>query len=563
MEVGDRCGSARSATIITQVDAGAEVEQGREFYADRAWSYAYAALSGADREAPLAADDLELLATAAYMIGRQDEYFSALGRAHQAHLNAGACLHGARCAFWVGMNLAQQGEMGPAGGWLGRARRLVEREGRDCVEQGYLLMPLMFEHEARGDLDAAIATAAEAAGIAERFGDADLLALAFHGQGQLLVAQGRPREGLALLDESMVAVTNGELSPIVSGIVYCGVILGCRAAYELRRAQEWTAALASWCEEQPDMVAFTGRCLVHRTEILGLRGAWAQALEEARRAAQRCLDAHNQRAAGEAAYLEGDLHRLRGSFVAAEEAYTEASRRGREPQPGLALLRLAQGNIDAALAAVRRALGETTVQSRRAGLLPALAEIALAAGDVDVARSACLELEKIAADYESGMLDAVAPYAKGAVELADGNPEAALVSLRRALQAWQELDAPYEVARSRALVAQACLALGDGDAAAMELGAARDAFAKLGAAPDFARIDALASPADSRELHGLTARELEVLSLVAAGQTNKAIAAELVLSARTVERHVSNIFAKLNVSSRAAATAFAYEHKML
>lgn len=545
------------------MDAVAEVERGREFCADRAWRDAYAALSSADRDAPLAADDLELLATAAYMIGRQDEYFSALGRAHQVHLNAGAALHAARCAFWVGINLAQQGEMGPAGGWLGRARRLVDREGRDCVEQGYLLMPLMFEHEARGDLDAAIATAAKAAGIAERFGDADLLALAVHGQGQLLVAQGRPREGLALLDESMVAVTNGELSPIVSGIVYCGVILGCRAAYELRRAQEWTAALAEWCEQQPDMVAFTGRCLVHRTEILGLRGAWGQALKEATRAVQRCLDGHNQRAAGEAVYLQGDLYRLCGNFAAAEAAYTEASRRGREPQPGLALLRLAQGNIDAALAAIRRALGETTEQPVRASLLPALAEVALAAGDVDVARSACLELETIAARYQSGMLDAVAPYAKGAVELADQNPEAALVMLRRAVQAWQELDAPYEVARARALVAQACRALGDSDAAVMELAAARDGFAELGASPDLARIDALASPTHSRGPHGLTARELEVLSLLAAGRTNKAIAAELVLSERTVERHVSNIFAKLNVSSRAAATAFAYEHKML
>jgi len=545
------------------VDAVVEVERGREFCADRAWSDAYAALSGADREAPLAVDDLELLATAAYMIGRQDEYFSVLGRAHQAHLNAGEALHAARCALWVGMNLAQQGEMGRAGGWLGRARRLVEREGRECVEQGYLLMPLMFQHEASGNLDAAIATAAEAARIAERFGDADLLALAVHAQGQLLVSHGQAKVGLGLLDESMVAVTNGELSPIVSGIVYCGVILGCRAAYDLRRAQEWTAALAAWCQEQPDMVAFTGRCLVHRTEILGLRGAWVEALAEARRAGRRCLEAQNQRAAGEAAYLQGDLRRLQGSFAAAEEEYREASQRGREPQPGLALLRLAQGDTDAAYVAIRRALGETTERPGRAGLLPALVEIALAARDVDAARSACLELEEIAAGYEGGMLDAVVPCAKGAVDLADGDPEAALVSLRRASQAWQELDAPYEVARARALVAQACLALGDGDAAGMEQQAARDTFAKLGAAPDVARIDMLAATSGSRELHGLTGRELEVLTLVAAGQTNKAIAAELVLSERTVERHVSNIFAKLGVSSRAAATAFAYEHKIL
>jgi DNA-binding CsgD family transcriptional regulator len=545
------------------VDAVAEIEQGREFYANRAWTDAYAALSGADREAALPANDLELLATAAYMIGREDEYFGALERAHQAHLNAGEALHAARCALWIGMNLAQRGEIGRAGGWLGRARRLIEREGRECVERGYLLIPRMFEHEAMGDLSAAIASAAEAAAIAERFGDADLLAMAVHSQGHLLVSAGHVKEGLALLDESMVAVTTGELSPIVSGIVYCGVIIGCQAAFDLRRAQEWTAALAAWCREQPDMVAFTGRCLVHRTEILGLQGAWVEALEEARRAVERCLDAQNRRAAGQAAYLQGDLHRLQGSFAEAEQAYREASGHGREPQPGLALLRLAQGNIDAASAAIQRALGETRGRPGRAALLPAVVEIALAAGDMEAARSACLELEEIAADYEAGLLNAAVLYAKGAMDLAQGDPEPALVLLRRASQAWQELDAPYEAARARALIAQACLALGDDDAATMERESARDAFARLGAAPDIASIDAQAGRAGSRGPHGLTARELEVLRLVAAGHTNKSIAAELVLSERTVERHVSNIFAKLAVSSRAAATAFAYEHKIL
>jgi DNA-binding CsgD family transcriptional regulator/tetratricopeptide (TPR) repeat protein len=545
------------------VDVVVEIEQAREFYAGRAWSDAYAALSAADRDAALPADDLELLATAAYMIGREDDYFSALGRAHQAHLDAGEALHAARCALWVAMNLAQRGEMGHAGGWLGRARRLVEREGRECVEQGYLLIPRMFEHEAMGDLGAAIVTAAEAAAIAERFGDADLLALAVHSQGHLLVLAGHVKEGLALLDESMLAVTTGELSPIVSGIVYCGVIIGCQAAFDLRRAQEWTAALAAWCREQPDMVAFTGRCLVHRTEILGLRGAWMEALEEARRAVERCLEGQNPRAAGQAAYLQGDLHRLRGSFAAAEQAYREASSHGREPQPGLALLRLAQGNIEAASAAIQRALGETRDRPGRAALLPAIVEIALAAGDVEAARSACRELEEIAAGYEAGMLDAAVLSAKGAVNLARADPEPALVLLRRASQAWLELDAPYECARARVLIAQACLALGDAEAATMEREAARDAFAMLGAAPDIASIAAQARRAGSREPHGLTGRENEVLRLVAAGRTNKSIAAELVLSERTVERHVSNIFAKLGVSSRAAATAFAYEHKIL
>jgi DNA-binding CsgD family transcriptional regulator len=536
----------------------AELERARELYAQRAWRDAHAALSAADRQAPLAAADLELLATAAYMIGRQEEYFELLGRAHRAHLDAGEGLRAADCALWIGINLAQKSDLGRAGGWLGRARRLVEREGRECVEQGYLLIPRMFEQEMRGDPEAAIATAGEILHIAERFGDADLFALAAQSQGYLLVLHGRAKEGVPLLDEAMVAVANGELSPIASGLVYCGVILACQTAYELGRAQEWTAALAAWCQEQPDMVAFTGRCLVHRTEILGLRGAWAEALVEARRAGRRCMEAENPRAAGEAAYLQGDLHRLQGRFDAAEDAYREASHHGCEPQPGLALLRAAQGSTDAALIAVRRALGERTAPSGRARLLPALVEISLAAQDLATARAACAELEAIAATFGSPMLDAMAAHARGALELAGGHGDAALPSLRRAAHTWQELDAPYEVARARALIARACRALGDGDTAQMELDAARETLARLGAAPDLAGLD---GPEQRR--HGLTARELEVLRLVASGASNKVTAAELVLSEKTVERHLSNIFAKLGVSSRAAATAFAYEHGLL
>ena len=545
------------------MDALAEVERGRELYADRAWSDAYAALSGADRKAPLTAGDLELLATAAYMLGRHGDFYAALERAHQTHLNAGDALPAGRCAFWVGINLVQEGEMGRASGWLGRAQRLVDREGGECVEQGYLLIPVMFQREAQGNLEDAIALAAEAIRIGERLGDPDLVALACHHQGHLMIKSGEVQEGLRLLDEAMVSVSTGELSPIPSGIVYCGVILGCQAAYELRRAAEWTVALSQWCEEQPDMVAFTGRCLVHRTEIMALRGAWDQALEEARRAGGRCVQGNNRRAAGEASYLEGEVHRLRGDFSAAEDAYREASQRGREPQPGLALLRLAQGEAGAAATSIRRVLAETTERPARAGLLPAAVEIMLSAGEADEARGACDELEGIAADYEGGILDAVAAQARGALLLAEGDAERALVVLRRAAQCWQELDAPYEAARARALVARGCRALGDEDAATMELAAARLAFTELGAAPALAEIDALGEPAAANDAHGLTARELEVLRLVAAGRTNKAIAAELVLSERTVERHVSNIFAKLGLSSRSAATAFAYEHELV
>jgi DNA-binding CsgD family transcriptional regulator len=545
------------------VDAIEELGRGRESYAGRAWMNAYKSLSHADQAAPLGAEDLELLATSAYMLGRDDEYVSCLERAHHAYLGSGEAMRAARCAFWVGMNLALRGEMGRATGWLGRAQRLVEREGRDCVERGYLLLPLMFEHEATGDYEGAAATAADAAGIGERFGDADLFALAVHSQGILLVKQGRVVEGLGLLDEAMVAVTAGELSPIVSGFVYCGVIMGCQEAYELRRAQEWTAALTRWCEEQPDMVSFTGTCLVHRAEIMQLHGAWPDALEEARRAGQRLAQVRNQSGAAQAFYRQGEVHRLQGRFTAAEEAYREASRSGWEPQPGLALLRLAQGNGDAAAAAIRRAVGETTEPLKRARLLPAYVEIMLAVGDAQEAHSACGELEEISARYDRSMLGAMVAYAEGAVDLAEGDARAALLTLRRAWQVWRDLEVPYEAARVRVLVGLACSVLGDDDTAALELEAARGVFAQLGAVPDLARVDSLTRRVRSIDAHGLTPRELQVLRLVAAGATNKVIAAELVLSERTVDRHVSNIFTKLGVSSRTAATAYAYDHQLI
>ena len=374
------------------------------------WTDEYEALT---RGGPLPADELERLATAAYMLGRDADYFGSLERAHQAHLDDGEALRAARCAFWVGINLMLRGETGPAMGWMGRAQRLVEREGRDCAERGYLLLPAMFRHEAEGDLEAAAATAGEAVACGERFGDRDLFALAAHSQGAFLISLGRVAEGLALLDEAMVAVTAGELSPIASGLVYCGVILGCQAAYEPRRAQEWTAALTGWCEQQPDMVAFTGRCLAHRAELMWLHGAWPEALEEARRAARRSVEGKNELAAADALYVQGEVHRLAGELAAAEEAYREASRSGREPQPGLALLRLAQGDGAAAAAAIRRALGEAVAPPDRARLLPAQVEILLARGEVDEARAAAVELTRIADGQESRMLAAMAARRRG------------------------------------------------------------------------------------------------------------------------------------------------------
>ena len=535
-----------------------DLEHGREAYLGRAWRDAYDFLSTADAQKPLGTDDLELLATCAYMLGREHEYVSLLERAHHLYLDADETPRAVRCAFWCGMTLALRGEMGPGSAWLGRAQRLLERHKHDCVERGYLLMPLVFQHEAAGDFEAAAVVASEAASIAERFGDADGLALASHGEGYMLIKAGHVSEGLARLDQSMLAATAGELSPMVTGIVYCGVILACQEVFDVRRAQEWTAALTRWAEGQPDLVAFTGRCLVHRAEILQLEGAWSDALQEARRARQRFIEAENFGRVGLALYREAELQRLLGEFDAAEQSYREASRHGWDPQPGLAQLRLAQGRAGAATAAIERALEEATDPLRRAVLLPAHVEIALARDEVEAARHACLELATLAARYESAMLGAMVAYAKGAVHLAEGHAKAALTELRPAAAMWQRLEAPYEVARTREQIGLACRALGDNEAASLELDAARDVYATLGAAPDAARLDSRrAGP------HGLSPRELEVLRLVASGRSNREIAAELVISEHTVARHVQNIFAKLDVSSRTAAASFAFEHDLV
>jgi DNA-binding CsgD family transcriptional regulator len=540
-----------------------ELEHGREAYARRAWTDAYESLARADAAGALEAGDLELLARSAYMLGRDDAYRRALERAYQAYVSAGELTSAARCSWWLGHNFLFRGEAAPARGWFARGRRLLERE-EDCAERGYLLLPLLLQHVVNGDYDAAYATASEIAEIGERFADRDLVAMAESAQGQALVRLGRTEEGLRLVDETMVAVTAAELSPIVAGIVYCDTIAFCRDVYELRRAREWTAALTRWCDEQRDMVAHKGLCLVHRAEIMTLEGAWTEALEEARRVAEEfARGVLNERAQGHAAYRQGEVHRLRGEFESAEVAYREASRLGREPQPGLALLRLAQGNADAAAAAIRRAVGETTLPLKRAALLPAYVEIVLAGGDLDAARTACRELDEIAARQASDMLGAAAAYARGQLALAEGDARGGLAALRQAWDAWQELGAPYEAARARAPLGSACFAMGDEETAALELDAARSVFAELGAAADFARAESPGRRQVVGNTHGLTARQLEVLQLVAAGKSNREIAAALVISEHTVARHLQDVYAKLDVSSRTAASKFAFEHELV
>jgi DNA-binding CsgD family transcriptional regulator len=542
--------------------ADTNLDRARRAYRERAWTDAFLAFSRADQRDPLEAEDLELLALAAYLVGRDDVYVGTLERAYNAHANAGQRLRAVRCGFWLGFRLLMRGETGRANGWFARADRLLEADAHTCAERGYLMLPTVERRLDSGEYEVAYAAASEAAAIGESCGDTDLIACARHQQGRIRLQQGQVEAGLGLLDETMVTVAAGELSPLVTGLMYCSVIGACQQVYAFDRTREWTAALTQWCESQPDMVAFVGVCQVHRAEIMQLQGTWAEALEEARRACIRS-QGFDRRATAAAIYQQAEVHRLRGEFGAAERAYQEASRFGLEPQPGLALLRLAQGRCDAAATAIRRVASTTTDRLQRMNLLPAYVEIMLAAEEVQDARRACRELMEIAASFQTGVAGAIAAQACGAVDLAEDDAQAALGALRRAFEVWQRVEIPYAAARVRVLIGLACRALGDEDGAGMELAFARSAFERLGAAPDLARVQELTKGIRSADTYGLTPRERQILRLVATGETNKAIAGKLCLSEKTVDRHVSNIFVKLDVSSRTAATAFAYRNNLL
>lgn len=541
------------------------VVEGREAFARRAWSDAYDHLRAADEHEALGTEDLERLGTAAYLTGHSEVAIATLERLHHALLEDGEVDRAAQWAVWLAIMLFQRGQHAQGGGWLSRAERLLDDADLDCAARGYLLVPAALQAlDGDHDADRALQLCEQVAAIAQRFEDPDLTVMGLLGRGQSLVAMGEVDRGLPLLDEVMVTVTTGDVSPIMAGLAYCAVILACREVFDLRRAQEWTAVLSRWCDDQQDLQPYRGQCLVHRSEIMQLHGEWSAALKEVEQACSHLAETPGDPVMGMARYQQAELLRLRGDFARAEESYRQAGEWGHPIQPGLALLRLAEGRLDDAVAAIRRVLDEAEGDRvRRAQILAAFTEVMLATGDVGAATDGVEELEAIAAGFDSAYLEAVAAEGRGAVLFADGDANGAVAVLRRAWRAWQALDAPYEAARVRVRIARACTALGDDDTAEMELDAARQVFQQLKATPALEEVDALVDRTDAAPPGGLTPREVEVLQLVATGATNREVADALVISEKTVARHLSNMFTKLGIGSRAAATAWAYEHDIV
>jgi ATP/maltotriose-dependent transcriptional regulator MalT len=534
------------------------VEAAREAFGRHSWLEVYTLL--ADSAEDLDADMLEMLAVAANLIGRDQESIRAWERAHAEHLRCGRPDRAALSACWAALTLMLRGDVAQAGGWMTRAERIVEELEADVpvAARGMLLIPAAIAAVSSGDAETALDVANQIISIANAVHEPDLLAF-----GRLTIAQAALVAGdipysMRLFDEVMVSVTTGDVSPIPSGIIYCAVVEGCVEACDLRRAAEWTEALRRWCDDQPDLVPYRGQCMVHRSQVLLAQGSWAEAADEADRACQRLGDPFHP-ALGLAHYQRGELHRLCGELDAAADAYREASRYGHDPVPGFALLRLAQGEIDGAGRAAKRMLDEYGIGPARSGLLAAAVEVLLATGDNTAGRQLADVLASLAEETGTEMLAASAAYARGTVLLASGDATSAITALRAACRAWRDLQAPYEVARARFQLGRAYRAAGDRDAADLEFDGARATFTSLGAAVDLARVDSVA-PAKRGVL---TERECEVLRLVAAGGTNREIAAELVISEHTVSRHLQNMFMKLGVTSRAAATAYGYEHHLV
>jgi DNA-binding NarL/FixJ family response regulator len=536
-------------------------EQARLSYSKFLWDDSFSLYKELDDRGDLDRGDLENYARSAALSGHDLEMLSILERLFQNYVGCGEEEEAARSAFWIGFRLVSIGELGQANAWFQRSRKLVANLGRPSVLEGYLLLPEIHRLRAEGNVVAAAGLAEQVIVTGNRFEDRDLAAFAQNLLGDLYIRSGRVAEGLALLDEAMLSVSSGQLSPLITGLVYCSVIATCSKIQALDRAREWTAALSAWCASQPQLYTFIGRCMVHRSEISQLHGEWTMAEDEARNAFRQLVKSVDKDSAAAAKYQEGEIYRLRGEYGRAKECYLKASEYGMEPLPGYALLRHAQGNGDLAVNTIRRALDSQREPFGRIRLLPAFVEIMLENDHYEEAAYGSEELTKFAVEYGTEVLSALASQAHGQVLLAQANPREAIQHLRSALSIWQKLEAPYIVCRIRLLLATACLELGDRDGAALELEPAKICFSRIGAKPDLLRLQQLGL--ENRSVHGLTRRETQVLRLMVAGETNREIATELGLSPKTIDRHVSNIFNKLGVSSRTEAAAFAIRKKIV
>ena len=473
------------------------LERARQALDEHAWQEAYEALASvADRE-DLSAEDLERLAEAAWWSAHPTESIEAFERAYAAFSTAGEPRRAAGVALRLAMEYADRLDSALWNGWLQRASRLLADQP-ESFEQGWLELCLVRASFERGEMEEGERHAIAAHEIGTRLGDPDLEAFGLALQGAILVMHAQIAEGLSMVDEATLAAVGGELTPYIAGNIYCLTIGICRSVADYRRAAEWTEAATRWCEREA-ITGFPGVCRVNRAEIMRLRGAYAEAEEEASKALRELEAFGRAPQAGAGAYELGEVRLHRGDLDRAEEAFERAHQLGHEPQPGMALLRLARGQIDAARASIGTALEDTMIPIDRARLLPARVEIALSAYDVADAREAADELAEAASAIDAPMLHAAAHQALGAVLTYEENAAAAIAELRKAVRRWGEADAPFEAAQARRWLAVAYRAGGDEASALLELRAARDVFERLGARLEVDRCDAMIDAGDGRD----------------------------------------------------------------
>ncbi len=537
-----------------------ELRLARHAYESRAWTATSERLEALDRQQPLDVDDLVRWGIASYLQGDLAGSARVLRRGHEEHVRDDPCA-ASRCAFWLGLCATETGQGAVAGGWFAQAAADLEEAPEDCPERGYLMLPRAMAAIDAGDLDAAEEALEAARTCGERHGVADLVVAGTAFLGRVRLERGGVAEGFALMDRAMTLLLSSPgMTPILAGQVYCGLVEACQWVGDLERVRQWTAELVRWCAAQPDLVPYTGQCAVHRGQLMALDGALDDALEEFRLASERYELLGAPFAAGLARYEEGEVHRLRGEHEEARRCFDEAAESGHDGQPGRALLGLAAGEGAAVLPGLERAMAEARGVSERLRVLPAVVRVAVESGDLERAGAAVRDLAELAASTGLVTVRARARAAEGSLALAGDDPAGALPALREAHRLWVRVGAPYEVARVRAEIGRACAALGDAEGARVEWQVARRGFVAVGARPDARRVGELLG--DTSGTHGLTARELEVLGLVAAGLTNPQIAARLYLSEKTVSRHLGNIFTKLDVRSRTAAAAWALRHDL-